>query len=495
MLSEKIDVSLTFDDVLLIPAESAVLPRDVEVSTFLTKAIRLNMPLISAAMDTVTEAQTAISMAREGGIGIIHRNLPIATQAAEVDKVKKSESGMIVDPITMDPDQKIYEALEVMKQYRISGVPVTRQGKLLGILTNRDLRFETQLDQPISAVMTKENLVTAPVGITLEDSKRLLHKNRIEKLLVVDENNNLKGLITIKDIEKTIKYPNASKDNLGRLRVGAAVGPSAAREARIEALLRTGADVIVIDTAHGHSHGVLEAIRDTKRVFPNCPLIAGNVATAEGAEALAKAGVDAVKVGVGPGSICTTRVIAGVGVPQITAIQECARIIQRYDIPLIADGGIKFSGDITKALAAGADSVMIGSLFAGTDESPGETVLYQGRSYKIYRGMGSIEAMKSGSKDRYYQDDVEADIKLVPEGIEGRVPYKGPISSSIYQLLGGLRAGMGYLGCRTLKELKQKSRFTRITNAGLRESHVHDVVITKEAPNYSVGPEGPFKEF
>jgi len=495
MLSEKIDVSLTFDDVLLIPAESAVLPRDVEVSTFLTRAIRLNMPLISAAMDTVTEAQTAISMAREGGIGIIHRNLPIATQAAEVDKVKKSESGMIVDPITMDPDQKIYEALEVMKQYRISGVPVTRKGKLLGILTNRDLRFETQLDQPISAVMTKENLVTAPVGITLEDSKRLLHKNRIEKLLVVDENHNLKGLITIKDIEKTIKYPNASKDNLGRLRVGAAVGPSADREARIEALLRTGADVIVLDTAHGHSRGVLEAIRDTKRVFPNCPLIAGNVATAEGAEALAKAGVDAVKAGVGPGSICTTRVIAGVGVPQITAIQECARMIQRYDIPLIADGGIKFSGDITKALAAGADSVMIGSLFAGTDESPGETVLYQGRSYKIYRGMGSIEAMKSGSKDRYYQDDVEAEIKLVPEGIEGRVPYKGPISSSIYQLLGGLRAGMGYLGCRTLKELKQKSKFTRITNAGLRESHVHDVIITKEAPNYSVGSEGPFKEF
>ena len=337
--------------------------------------------------------------------------------------------------------------------------------------------------------------MTAPVGITLEESKRLLHKNRIEKLLVVDENNNLKGLITIKDIEKTIKYPNASKDNLGRLRVGAAVGPSTDREARIEALLRAGVDVIVIDTTHGHSHGVLEAIRETKIVFPGCPLIAGNVATAEGAEALAKAGVDAVKVGVGPGSICTTRVIAGVGVPQITAIQECARVIQRYDIALIADGGIKFSGDITKALAAGADSVMIGSLFAGTDESPGETVLYQGRSYKIYRGMGSIEAMKSGSKDRYFQDDVEADIKLVPEGIEGRVPYKGPISSSIYQLLGGLRAGMGYLGCRNLKELKQKSRFTRITNAGLRESHVHDVIITKEAPNYSVGPEGPFKEF
>ncbi len=495
MLSEKIDVSLTFDDVLLVPAESAILPRDVEVSTFLTKAIRLHIPLISAAMDTVTEAQTAISMAREGGIGIIHRNLSIAAQAAEVDKVKKSESGMIVDPITMDPDQKIYEALEVMKKYRISGVPVTRQGKLLGILTNRDLRFETRLDQPIAAVMTKENLVTAPVGITLEESKKLLHKNRIEKLLVVDEHNNLKGLITIKDIEKTIKYPNACKDNLGRLRVGAAVGVSADREARVEGLLRAGVDVIVIDTAHGHTRAVVEAIRDIKRIFPNGQLIAGNVATAEGAEALAKAGADAVKVGVGPGSICTTRVIAGVGVPQITAIQECARMTQRYDLPLIADGGIKFSGDITKALAAGADSVMIGSLFAGTDESPGEMVLYQGRSYKIYRGMGSIEAMKSGSRDRYYQDDVEADIKLVPEGIEGRVPYKGPLSSSIYQLLGGLRAGMGYLGCRNLKELKQKSKFIRITSAGLRESHVHDVIITKEAPNYSVGPEGPFKEF
>jgi len=495
MSSEKIALSLTFDDVLLVPGESAILPRDVEVSTYLTKAIRLHIPLISAAMDTVTEAQTAISMAREGGIGIVHRNLSIAAQAAEVDKVKKSESGMIVDPITMDPDQKIYEALEVMKKYRISGVPVTRQGKLLGILTNRDLRFETQLDQPISAVMTKENLVTAPVGITLEESKRLLHKNRIEKLLVVDEHNDLKGLITIKDIEKTIKYPNACKDNLGRLRVGAAVGVSVDREARVEALLRAGADVIVIDTAHGHSRAVVEGIRDIKRVFPNCQLIAGNVATAEGAEALAQAGADAVKVGVGPGSICTTRVIAGVGVPQITAIQECARIIQKYDIPFIADGGIKFSGDITKALAAGADSVMIGSLFAGTDESPGEMVLYQGRSYKMYRGMGSIEAMKSGSKDRYYQDDVEADIKLVPEGIEGRVPYKGPISSSVYQLLGGLRAGMGYLGCRNLKELKQKSKFTRITNAGLRESHVHDVIITKEAPNYSVGSEGPFKEF
>jgi len=494
MLPEKVTESLTFDDVLLVPAESAILPRDVDISTNLTKDIRLYMPLISSAMDTVTEAQTAITMAREGGIGIIHRNMSITTQAAEVDKVKKSESGMIVDPITMDPDQRIYEALEIMRKYRISGVPVTRQGKLLGILTNRDLRFETQLDQPISAVMTKENLVTAPVGITLEESKRLLHKNRIEKLLVVDENNNLKGLITIKDIEKTIKYPNSCKDSLGRLRVGAAVGISADREARVKALLKAGADVIVIDTAHGHSRRVVEAIRETKGVFPQCQLIAGNIATAEGTEALIQAGADAVKVGVGPGSICTTRVIAGVGVPQITAIQESARVAQRYDIPLISDGGIKFSGDITKAMAAGADTVMIGSLFAGTDESPGEMVLYQGRSYKMYRGMGSLEAMKSGSKDRYYQDDVESEIKLVPEGIEGRVPYKGPLSSSVYQLLGGLRAGMGYLGCRSLKELKEKSRFTRITNAGLRESHVHDVIITKEAPNYSVGEENPFKE-
>jgi len=495
MVSERFSESLTFDDVLLVPAESAILPKEVDISTNLTKAIRLNIPLLSAAMDTVTEAQTAITMAREGGIGIVHRNMSIAAQAAEVDKVKKSESGMIVDPITMDPEQKIYEALEIMKRYRISGVPVTRQGKLLGILTNRDLRFEKQLDQPISAVMTKDNLVTAPVGITLEESKRLLHKNRIEKLLVVDEQNNLKGLITIKDIEKTIKYPNACKDNLGRLRVGAAVGITLDREARVEALLRAGVDVIVVDTAHGHSRGVIEAIRDTKRVFPNCQLIAGNVATEEATEALIKAGADTVKVGVGPGSICTTRVIAGVGVPQITAILASARVAKRYDIPMIADGGIKFSGDITKALAAGADSVMIGSLFAGTDESPGEMVLYQGRSYKIYRGMGSIEAMKIGSKDRYYQDEADAEIKLVPEGIEGRVPYKGPLSSSIYQLLGGLRSGMGYVGCRNLKELKEKSKFTRITYAGLRESHVHDVIITKEAPNYSVGIENPFQEF
>ncbi|MBI4495391.1 MAG: IMP dehydrogenase [Deltaproteobacteria bacterium] len=491
---DRLSTSLTFDDVLLVPAESAVLPREVEVSTVLTRSIRLNIPLISAAMDTVTEAQTAITMAREGGIGIIHRNMPVAAQAAEVDKVKKSESGMIVDPITMDPDQKIYEALEIMRRYRISGVPVTRRGKLVGILTNRDLRFETNLDQPISAVMTKDRLVTAPVGITLEESKRLLHKNRIEKLLVVDEENNLKGLITIKDIEKTIKYPNSCKDGMGRLRVGAAVGVSADRDARVEALLKAGADVIVIDTSHGHSRGVQEALQEIKRLFPRCEVIAGNVATAEGAEALIRAGANAVKVGVGPGSICTTRVVAGVGVPQITAIWDCFQVCQRHGVPLIADGGIKFSGDVTKALAAGSDTVMIGSLFAGTDESPGETVLFQGRSYKVYRGMGSLEAMRAGSRDRYYQEDVDAEIKLVPEGIEGRVPYKGPLSSSIYQLLGGLRAGMGYLGCRNLSELKAKSRFTRITYSGFRESHVHDVIITKEAPNYSVGEVNPFQE-
>jgi len=494
MVTEKLPVGLTFDDVLLIPAESSILPREVDLATNLTATISLNMPLISSAMDTVTEALMAISMAREGGIGIIHRNLSVAAQAAEVDKVKKSESGMIVDPITMDPDQKIYEALEIMKKYRISGVPVTRRGKLMGILTNRDLRFETQLEQPISAVMTKENLVTAQVGITLEESKRLLHKNRIEKLLVVDGQNNLKGLITIKDIEKAIQYPHSCKDKMGRLRVGAAVGVGADREARVEALLKAGADVIAIDSAHGHSRNVLEAIRETRRVFPECQVVAGNVATAEGTEALIKAGAHAVKIGVGPGSICTTRVIAGVGVPQITAIQESARVAGRYGIPVIADGGIKFSGDVTKALAAGADTAMIGGLFAGTDESPGEMVLYQGRSYKMYRGMGSLEAMKSGSRDRYAQEDVESEAKLVPEGIEGRVPYKGPISSSIFQLLGGLRAGMGYVGCRTLAELKAKARFTRITNAGLRESHVHDVIITKEAPNYSAGAENPFKE-
>jgi IMP dehydrogenase len=439
---------------------------------------------VSAAMDTVTESRTAICMAQEGGIGIIHRNMPISDQAFEVDKVKKSESGMILNPITMDPEQKIYEALEIMKKYRISGVPITKNGKLVGILTNRDLRFEKRLDEKISMVMTKDRLITVPVGTTLEASKEILHKNRIEKLLVVDEQNNLKGLITIKDIEKIRKYPNSCKDPLGRLRVGAAIGPGKDREARTEALIKAGVDVLVIDTAHGHSRDVLEAVQDTKENFPDCQLIGGNVATREGAMDLIKAGVDAVKVGVGPGSICTTRVIAGVGIPQLSAIMETSEVSEKHGVPIIADGGIKFSGDITKAIAAGARSVMIGNLFAGTDESPGEIVLYQGRSYKVYRGMGSIEAMKEGSKDRYFQEDVESETKLVPEGIEGRVPYRGALSYDIQQLIGGMKAGMGYLGVRNIQELQQKARFIRITSSGLKESHVHDVIITKEAPNY-----------
>jgi IMP dehydrogenase len=423
-------------------------------------------------------------MAQEGGIGIIHRNMPVSDQAIEVDKVKKSESGMILNPITMDPEQKIYEALEIMKKYRISGVPITKNGKLVGILTNRDLRFEKRLAEKISMVMTKDRLITVPVGTTLEASKEILHKNRIEKLLVVDEQNNLKGLITIKDIEKIRKYPNSCKDPLGRLRVGAAIGPGKDREARTEALIKAGVDVLVIDTAHGHSRDVLEAVQDTKENFPDCQLIGGNVATQEGAMDLIKAGVDAVKVGVGPGSICTTRVIAGVGIPQLSAIMETSEVSERNGVPVIADGGIKFSGDITKAIAAGARSVMIGNLFAGTDESPGEIVLYQGRSYKVYRGMGSIEAMKEGSKDRYFQEDVESETKLVPEGIEGRVPYRGALSYDIQQLIGGMKAGMGYLGVRNIQELQQKARFIRITSSGLKESHVHDVIITKEAPNY-----------
>jgi IMP dehydrogenase len=423
-------------------------------------------------------------MAQEGGIGIIHRNMPVSDQAIEVDKVKKSESGMILNPITMDPEQKIYEALEIMKKYRISGVPITKNGKLVGILTNRDLRFEKRLDEKISMVMTKDRLITVPVGTTLEASKEILHKNRIEKLLVVDEQNHLKGLITIKDIEKIRKYPNSCKDPLGRLRVGAAIGPGKDREARTEALIKAGVDVLVIDTAHGHSRDVLEAVQDTKENFPDCQLIGGNVATREGAMDLIKAGVDAVKVGVGPGSICTTRVIAGVGIPQLSAIMETSEVSEKHGVPIIADGGIKFSGDITKAIAAGARSVMIGNLFAGTDESPGEIVLYQGRSYKVYRGMGSIEAMKEGSKDRYFQEDVESETKLVPEGIEGRVPYRGALSYDIQQLIGGMKAGMGYLGVRNIQELQQKARFIRITSSGLKESHVHDVIITKEAPNY-----------
>jgi IMP dehydrogenase len=487
MLDDHVVEALTFDDLLLVPDESYILPRDVDTATLLTNSISLNIPIVSAAMDTVTESRTAICLAQEGGIGIIHRNMSIEQQAREVDKVKKSESGMIVDPITIEPEQKVREALEMMNHYRISGVPVVKNKRLVGILTNRDLRFEKDLEQPVSNVMTRENLVTVPsTRISLEESKKLLHKHRIEKLLVVDENYCLTGLITIKDIEKIKKYPNASKDLLGRLRVGAAVG-IVDREARIDALLAAGADVIIIDTSHGHSQGVLSAVRDTKANFPKCELIAGNVATADGTKALIEAGVDAVKVGVGPGSICTTRIIAGVGVPQMSAIQNAYKMGVKYNIPIIADGGIKYSGDIVKALAAGAHSVMIGGLFAGTEESPGETVLFQGRSYKVYRGMGSLEAMKMGSKDRYYQNDIESDYshqKLVPEGIEGRVPYRGPLSASIHQLIGGLKAGMGYVGCKTTADLRQKARFVKITSAGLRESHVHDVIITKEAPNY-----------
>jgi IMP dehydrogenase len=483
MLEDHVKEALTFDDLLLVPAESAVLPRDVETSTLLTRNITLNIPIISAAMDTVTESRTAICMSQEGGIGIIHRNMSIERQALEVDKVKKSESGMIVDPITIEPDQKVSDALELMNQYRISGVPVVKNRKLVGILTNRDLRFETNLDQPVSQVMTKDRLVTVKSNISLEDSKKLLHAHRIEKLLVVDDEYYLKGLITIKDIEKIKKYPYACKDSLGRLRVGAAVG-ILDREVRVDALLNAGADVIVIDTSHGHSAGVLDAVRDTKRNFPKCELIAGNVATAEGAKALIEAGVDAVKVGVGPGSICTTRIIAGVGIPQMSAIRDAYKASAQHGIPVIADGGIKFSGDIVKALAAGAHAIMIGGLFAGTEESPGETILFQGRSYKVYRGMGSLEAMKMGSRDRYYQDDIEGDLKLVPEGIEGRVPFRGSLSASIQQLIGGLKAGMGYVGCRSIREIRENARFVRITSAGLRESHVHDVIITKEAPNY-----------
>jgi IMP dehydrogenase len=484
MLDDHVTESLTFDDLLLVPAESNILPRDVNTTTLLTNNISLNIPIVSAAMDTVTESRTAICLAQEGGIGIIHRNMSIERQEIEVDKVKKSESGMIVDPITIEPEQKVREALELMNHYRISGVPVVKNKKLVGILTNRDLRFETDLEQPVANVMTHENLITvSSLHISLEDSKKLLHKHRIEKLLVVDEDYNLTGLITIKDIEKIKKYPLACKDAMGRLRVGAGVG-IIDREARIDALLSAGSDVIVIDTSHGHSKGVLDAVRDTKSNFPNCELIAGNVATTNGAKALIEAGVDAVKVGVGPGSICTTRIVAGVGVPQMSAIRDVYKICAQHHIPVIADGGIKYSGDIVKALAAGAHTVMIGGLFAGTEESPGETILFQGRTYKVYRGMGSLEAMKVGSKDRYYQDDMESNLKLVPEGIEGRVPYRGSLSGSIHQLMGGLKAGMGYVGCRTTTELREKAQFIKITSAGLRESHVHDVIITKEAPNY-----------
>jgi len=483
MLEDEVKEGLTFDDLLIMPAESRIMPKDVDTSTILTNKIPINIPLVSAAMDTVTESRTAICMAQEGGIGIIHRNMPIRSQVLEVDKVKKSESGMIVDPITVAPEQMVREALDLMSKYRISGVPVVKNKKLVGILTNRDLRFETDIDQPVSNVMTRENLVTVSADISLEESKKLLHRHRIEKLLVVDDEYNLKGLITIKDIEKIRKYPKACKDALGRLRVGAAVG-ILDREERVAALLAAGADVIIIDTSHGHSANVIDAIRDTKANFPGCELIAGNVATAEGAEALIRAGVDAIKVGVGPGSICTTRIIAGVGMPQMSAIRDCVRTAERHGIPVVADGGIKYSGDVVKALGAGAHSVMIGGLFAGTEESPGETIFFQGRSYKVYRGMGSLEAMKGGSRDRYFQDEMEGPLKLVPEGIEGRVPFRGSLSASVYQLIGGLKAGMGYTGSRTIGDLRKNARFIRITSAGLRESHVHDVIITKEAPNY-----------
>ncbi len=486
MLNHPVPEAYTFDDLLLVPAFSEVLPADVDISAPLTKTIRMNIPILSAAMDTVTEADTAISLAREGGIGIIHKNMSIRRQVKEIEKVKKSESGMIIDPVTVTPNHKLWQVQEIMKEFRISGVPVVEGKKLVGIITNRDLRFETNLDQEVKNVMTSKNLVTAPVGITLEESKELLHKHRIEKLLVVDENGDLSGLITIKDIEKIKKYPNACKDELGRLRVGAAIGVGENRLEHAAALMKAGVDIIVVDSAHGHSANVVNAVADLKKNFPDLQVIAGNVATAEGAEALLEAGADAIKVGVGPGSICTTRIVAGVGMPQLTAIHNCALVANKYGRTVIADGGIKFSGDLTKAIGAGAHCVMIGSLLAGTDESPGELELYKGRQYKVYRGMGSLGAMKEGSKDRYFQDNVKVVSKFVPEGIEGRVPYRGPLAATIYQLIGGLRAGMGYLGCETIEKLRQNAKFVKITPAGLRESHVHDVIITKESPNYWV---------
>jgi IMP dehydrogenase len=488
MPEKELPLALTFDDVLLMPGRSAVHPALVDVTSRLTRAIRLNIPILSAAMDTVTEAPLAIAMAQHGGLGVIHRNMPISRQAEEVDMVKRSESGMIVDPVTIRPDRLVREALEQMARFRISGLPVVDEhGQLKGILTNRDLRFCTEVDRPIADFMTKDHLVTAPVGTTLEAAKALLHKHRIEKLLVVDDEGNLKGLITVKDIKKAQEYPNACKDALGRLRVAAAVGSGTDLDQRCAALVAAKVDLLCLDSSHGHSEKVLSAAKRVKERFPEVPLMAGNVATFEGARDLIALGVDAVKVGVGPGSICTTRVVTGAGVPQITAILECARACRNADVPLIADGGVKYSGDITKALAAGADTVMIGSLFAGVDESPGEQILYQGRTFKAYRGMGSLGAMKSGEggRERYFQDDEEPS-KLVPEGIEGMVPYKGPLSAQLTQLVGGLRSGMGLSGCATIVQLWERARFMRITSAGLKESHAHDVVITKEAPNYRV---------
>jgi len=483
MIDGSIREGLTFDDVLLEPARSEVVPAEADTKTLLTRGIGLNIPIVSSAMDTVTESHLAIALAQQGGIGIMHRNMSIERQAEEVDRVKRSESGMIVDPITISPDKKIADALEMMKRYRISGIPVTQGHKLVGILTNRDLRFESRSDLPISAVMTKDNLITVSVGTTLEEAERILHRHRVEKLLVVDDQYNLKGLITVKDIQKKLKYPLAAKDPQGRLRVGAAIGATGDYLERAQELVARKVDVLVIDTAHGHTARVLQAVRTVKKALPDVQLITGNVATQEAACELIALGVDGIKVGIGPGSICTTRVVSGAGVPQITAIAECAKATRGAGVPLIADGGVKYSGDITKAIAAGADCVMIGGLFAGTDESPGEVILYQGRTFKTYRGMGSLGAMAQGSTDRYAQDP---NAKLVPEGIEGRVASKGPLSELVFQLVGGLKAGMGYCGCRDIPELQEKARFLRISPAGLRESHVHDVIITKEAPNYRV---------
>ncbi len=482
MIDGAIPEGLTFDDVLLLPNKSSVLPAETDTGTQVTRHIQLNIPIVSAAMDTVTESRLAIALAQQGGLGIIHRNQTIEQQAIEVDKVKRSESGMIVDPVTIGPKSRIAEALEIMRKYKISGVPVTENRKLVGILTNRDLRFETRTDLPVESAMTRENLITVPVGTTLDEAEKILHRHRVEKLLVVDEAFNLKGLITVKDIQKRLKYPQAAKDAQGRLRVGAALGVTGEYLERAEELVKAKVDLLAVDTAHGHSSRVMDAVRAVRRKFPDVDLVAGNVATYEGACDLIKLGVDAIKVGIGPGSICTTRVVTGAGVPQITAIAECAKAARNSGVPVIADGGIKYSGDVTKAIAAGASAVMIGSLFAGTEESPGETILYQGRSFKSYRGMGSMGAMASGSADRYAQEGEVS--KLVPEGIEGRVPYKGPLADMVAQLVGGLRSGLGYCGCATLAELHEKARFVRITAAGLRESHVHDVIITKEAPNY-----------
>jgi len=505
MLTKNLPEALTFDDVLLVPAYSEVVPAQVSTQTQLTRNITLNTPLLSSAMDTVTESRMAIAMAQQGGIGIVHRNLTIEHQAGEIDKVKRSESGMIVDPVTIGPDQLIADALDVMRRYKISGVPVTKDTKLVGILTNRDLRFETRTDVPVGDVMTKNNLITVPVGTTLEEAEQILHQHRVEKLLVVNDQYELKGLITVKDIQKKLKYPNASKDEKGRLRVGGAIGATGDYMERAAEMVKNRVDVLAIDSAHGHSSRVLDAVREVKKRFPDVGVLAGNVATYEGAMALMDAGADAVKVGIGPGSICTTRMVTGAGMPQITAISEASRAARERGIPVIADGGIKYSGEVTKAIAAGASSIMIGSLFAGVDESPGETILYQGRSFKTYRGMGSLSAMSQGSGERYFQssEDLGTELgtegvvqrersnqnrlaKFVPEGIEGRVPYRGPLEAMVYQLVGGLRSGMGYLGCATIAELQEKAQFVRISNAGLRESHVHDVIITREAPNYHV---------